>query len=500
MKADTEKIHEGSQFRKILTHAPWYFLSSFLSKALGFILLPIYTRYLSPEDYGTLSTLQSFGNLSAIIISLYMDAAFIRFYYQEREISIEQVRKLYSTYFWFIIIWGSFASIVLTFVAPLFMSKLIDISVWPIALIISSQLLSQLSSMVLRIWRAELKAKQVAIVTLSSTIVIAIITLTLLVQFGFGWMSQVYATTIGFLLQTIVLLLIAIQNNWIKWTFDASMLKTGLFYAIPLIPNVSAGWIAGYSDRLILSYYGFLHDVGIYAIGYQFAYIMYIFNDSIRQVQGPMSMSGFVSDKGRAKKNISEFIVVHFWFVSLLYLGLALFSRDVIEMFLDERYQGAYKVIAILALLYLVSSIYSVFTTIIAYHRKSWIISGAALIQAAINMALNFSLIPIFGMYAAALSSVISLCGYLIWIVTWAQKLDPIRIPWRQLFITILYLSGIIGVWLVLDSMEYGVITFGLKVLLILVYIIGTLSLQSFNLVRQKIKRVVFLVESKWVL
>lgn len=488
--ADQEKaIHEGSQFRKILKHAPWYMFSSLLSKALGFFLLPIYTRYLSPEDYGILATLQSFGMLAAIALSLYMDTAFIRFYYQERMISRAAVKKLYSTYFWFIVTWGSISAAMLMWLAPLMMEGLLGITLLPIVLVIITQLMSQLSAMVLGIWRAELKARKVAILTLVNTGIVAAATLTLLIYYEQGWMSQIYAAVVAMALQTLYLLILAVKAGWVSFQIDKRLLWQGMIFAVPLIPNVAAGWIAGYSDRLILGYYGKLDQVGLYSIAYQFAYILYIFNDAVTQVQGPVSMSGLTSDRERAKRQIVEFVRVYVWFMAFLYLGMTLFSRELIEWALDPRYLESYKVIAILASLYVVSGLYRVFSTVVSFHKKTWVISAAAIIQALINIILNFVFIPIFGMYAAALSSLLSLFGYLGWIVYWSQKLEPVRLPWDAVLTTSGSAVVVLLIWFWIDQMVWSPIILLYKLMLLAGFVIVTLRLKSLEEVRALLRK-----------
>lgn len=484
MSDQPEAIHEGSQFRRILKHTPWYMLSSLLSKALGLVLLPIYTSYLAPSDYGILATLQSFGMLAAIALSLYMDTAFIRFYYQERTISRAAVKKLYSTYFWFIVAWGSISAGMLMYLGPLLMEELLGISLLPVVLVICTQLLTQLSAMVLGILRADLKAKQVAMVTVGNTIVVASVTLLLLIPYEQGWMSQIYAALLGMTVQTLILLSVAMRAGWIGFQFDRDALRQGLLYAVPLIPNVAAGWIAGYSDRLILSYYGRLDEVGLYSIAYQFAYILYIFNDAVTQVQGPVSMSGLTSNRERARMQIVEFVRVYVWIMALLYLGMALFSREVIELLLDSRYLEAYKVIAILASLYMISGLYRVFSTVVSFHKKTWIISSAAILQALINIVLNFIFIPMFGMYAAAWSSLFSLLGYLVWIVYWSQKLEPVDLPWKAVSATACAVMTVIVLWYWLDHETWTPMMLLYKLLLLVGFVIFTLRLKSLRPVR----------------
>ncbi len=442
-----ELAHEGSQFKKILKHSPWYLASSLLTKAISFFLLPIYTRYLSPEDYGILANLESFGRIVPIILSLHMDAAFLRFYYKERTVSKENIRRLYSTHFWFVVGWGGVLAYSLILMAPIFFERLISIPFWPVAVVVTTQLLGQLSVMVTSMWRANLEARKVSLLKIWLSLFGVVLALVMLIPLEMSWVSRIYASGFVGLAQIAILLSIALKAGWISFQFDTSMLRRSIIYAVPLVPNVLAGWIAGFSDRMILSYYGRLDEAGLYSVAYQIAFVLYVFNDAMTQVQGPISMSAMTSDRERARIQIVEFLLVFLWVISLIYLVLALFSRELLAWFVHERFHEAYKLVAILGLLYILSGAYRIFTVIVSFFNKTWIISTGAILQALISIALNFSLIPVFGMYAAAWSSVISLSIYTAWIVIWSQKIFRISIPIRPLailfvIVTVIMLGG----------------------------------------------------------
>jgi len=425
-------IHSGSHLKKYLQHTPWYLLSSIATKAIYFFLLPVYTKYIPPEEYGIYSNLEAFGKLLPMFISLYMDASFGRYYYLEKKQSENNISKLYSTYFWFLIVWGGLFSLGITAAAPYLFDDLIDVPLWPIVILVITQLLTQLGVMVTLIWRANLFAKRLAILQLVMSLCGIGVSLYLLIILEMSWQSPIYGMGIVALLQTTLLLFFAYKQGWIKFVFDWSILRRGLIYSIPLLPNVAAGWIAGFSDRIILTYYGRIDEAGLYAIAVQIAFILYVLNDAITQVQGPLAMSGLTDNVKEAKKKIEQFIVVFFSGMSVVYIALSLFSYEIVYLFTDSRYHDAWKLIPILGYLYVISGIYRIFSNILSFHGKTWVISSAAIIQAGINIALNFIFIPQYGMYGAAISSLVSLLGYTFWIIWWSQKTDAIRIPWKD--------------------------------------------------------------------
>ena len=107
--------------------------------------------------------------------------------------------------------------------------------------------------MVIAIWRANLMARQVTLLQIILAIAASVVTLVLLIPMDMGWVSQIYALGAIAILQVVFLLNLAIRNRWLSWEFDRAILKRSLIYAVPLIPNVAAGWIAGFSDRQAVS-------------------------------------------------------------------------------------------------------------------------------------------------------------------------------------------------------------------------------------------------------
>ena len=81
---------------------------------MGFLLLPIYTNYFSKAEIGFLSTYESLGRMIVFLISLYLDAAFIRFFYKEKADKHQNIPLFFSTHFWFVVVWGGIAAFVIT--------------------------------------------------------------------------------------------------------------------------------------------------------------------------------------------------------------------------------------------------------------------------------------------------------------------------------------------------------------------------------------------------
>src|SRR5690625_2580823 len=82
--------------KKVLENSFLYIFSSMLVKAMGFLLLPIYTLFLTPDDYGITNLVMGFINVATFIVSFSLYSAVIRFYADNKD-NHEKLKRLYGT-------------------------------------------------------------------------------------------------------------------------------------------------------------------------------------------------------------------------------------------------------------------------------------------------------------------------------------------------------------------------------------------------------------------
>ena len=109
-------------------------------------------------------------------------------------------------------------------------------------------------------------------------------------------------------------------------------IKKCLLYSLPLAPSIAGSWIAGLSDRLVIAKFVNLDAVGLYSLGFNIAMLLYIVQDAITQVTGPITMSGMVGDKERVKSKIIDFSLVMWAFMLFANFLLFQFSKEIVEI------------------------------------------------------------------------------------------------------------------------------------------------------------------------
>ena len=89
----------GGQLKRLGKHSVIYGLGGLVSRILAVLLLPLYTRYLSPSDYGKVETLIALTTVIGIVLRMGISSAFFRFYFDSPEPAAR--RLVLRTSFWF---------------------------------------------------------------------------------------------------------------------------------------------------------------------------------------------------------------------------------------------------------------------------------------------------------------------------------------------------------------------------------------------------------------
>ena len=98
-------------FKKFIKDSIIYFIPLLISRGISILLLPIYSRVISPSQFGSLDLFYAFSNIVNLVITLEISQAVARFYIEAKS---KMQKQLYaSTSFWFTLIIYSIFSIIM---------------------------------------------------------------------------------------------------------------------------------------------------------------------------------------------------------------------------------------------------------------------------------------------------------------------------------------------------------------------------------------------------
>lgn len=365
---------------------------------ISFLLLPIYTSYLSPESYGIVELVNNYVGLLSIIVTLQIEQGCFRYLIDSNK---EQVllQQIISTS-----ILGLFAQILsvsfLEIVAMLIFN--IDYMFFIVLNTASYSLLVLLQ----QISRGYGKNKYFAISGLITTLVAMILSCVNVIILKWDARGVLLATFISYIIAIIYLYI----KNKVLIRVSEFKLKTYrelLRYSIPLIVNSVSWWIFNVSDRTIINYMMGLSYTGIYSIANKFSGIgmtLYgVFNTAWTE-----TVSRYVSNENSQRNFLlSSMTKVYGIFSSFVFIMIATMPL-VFPIFVNEKYYSAYSQTPILLLSVLAYGISAMYGALYIALKNTRQVAWTSFLSAIINIFINVSCIKKFGLFAASMSTFVA--------------------------------------------------------------------------------------------
>ncbi len=387
-------------WRRILAGTAAYSVAMLLSRAASFFLLPLYTRYLTPADYGVLEIVDfTMYMLGAVVgVSIAGDALF--YFHARLEDPVARRRSVQTVLMAAVGI--SFAGCgVIQLLAPQLSGWFFKTDAYTPALRIAAAafLFGPPADALLCYLRAT--EKTTSFMTFSLLRLAGSITfnVTLLVVFRMG----LYAMLVSNLVVSALIFagLAAYSMRQMRgWAgFDAQILGRVVRYSAPIGISSMAMLTVHYGDRFFLSRYCSLADIGIYALAYKLGMALNYLNWPF-QMFWRSQVYGIVEEEHGDRVFVRVFLYLEILFVTVAF-GLALFAGPVVKLLASEAFWGASAFVPFLVAAYAFSALeYQMQSALLvaAKTRKIMIstLSGVAVCVVAYAVA-----IPRFGVWGA---------------------------------------------------------------------------------------------------
>ena len=447
---------------KIIKNTSLYTIGNILPQAAGFILLPIYTRYLTPADYGIVSSMQVLSTILAVFFTMAIDRSIYRLYFDYKT---DKSKRDYLGTITISLFFISISVLLLLFIFKSVVGQIYkSVEFYPFYVYAILTAFFAVFAIVPKIYfQINEKAGKFVIISIIQFLLSTGFVLWLIIgkQTGAAGMLE------GKMLANIVILplFIYISYKTINFTFKLQILKESLSFSLPMIPTLLSAWILNLSDRVFIERYFDLHDVGIYSLGYKIAGLVLIFTSAFNKAYNPVFYKLANSENQELSKKIlykynNTYIIVILFAVFLI----SLFSKEVIQLLLSPKYFEAYKIVPIIAFAYLISQVSGLFNGMIYQEKKVAQLMIIVLIGAALNVFLNFLLVPLFGVYGAAYATVLSFLVIFLVKYWYAKKCYFIPINFFLLIPILIIFSVLVIVFYCIDLNIY--LSLGIKTII----------------------------------
>ncbi|MFZ4619011.1 MAG: lipopolysaccharide biosynthesis protein [Bacteroidota bacterium] len=396
------------QLKRLLSDTAIYGVSTIIGRLLNFLLVPLYTHILAPAEYGIVATVYSFIAFYTIAYSYGLESAYFRFAGM-KEIGDE--KENFSTPFISYIFTSTILSaLLIIFAARATVLFQLDVSMsricYYVAGILFFDTLALLPFAALRLHRNAKLFSAIKVVNIVLNLGLSIITL---VQWKWGiegiLFSNLAASVVTFAL------LVPSALKYFRLTFRRDLYKEMMKFAIPLIPVALSGMALQIADRPILKMLVDDRSVGIYQANYRLGIFMAVITATFEYAWRPFFLSH--AKDPNAKQMFSRVMTYYLFITLTVFLVLVFFLDAFIKhkfygvTIISSEYWEGLNVVPFVLLAYIFSGIGTNLNAGIQIEKKTMYLLPTSLSGSISNVALNFILVPMFGIMGAAYATTI---------------------------------------------------------------------------------------------
>jgi O-antigen/teichoic acid export membrane protein len=429
MSQPSESHDTGTELRFLLKHSSIYGLGTVLSRVVAFLLLPLYTRHLTPRDYGLLELVDVTTGIIGTLAGLGVSFALGRLYFDAT--TLEERGRLVSTTYCLAVLSSALLILFVLPVAPLLAAWILsspeDASCFRIAFVgLLAGVLVDVGQVYLRLlYRSTL----VISISLTSLVVGVTLNVVFIAYWKLGILGVLYSSLITRLLVGVPLAGWILARNGLRISLPTAV--SLLRYSLPLLPSMIGTVITNYSDRYFIRHFVSIADAGLYGLAMKIGTsVHYLITSPFIMVFLPRR---FEVARGVDGRRVLADVFHSFLSVSLLAsLVVAVFVDEIlILMTTPPFYPSAAFVPAILASMVLLGLRYH-FDLGIWYERRTDLVMWINISVSVVQVALAYFLIPPLGIWGAVAASLGSLTLNAIAVYIVGSRLYPIPYDFRR--------------------------------------------------------------------
>jgi len=371
-----------SRIKEFFKSSMLYFLGSVLSNLVIFLLLPVYTKYFSTDEYGYFDAIRSYTVLITSVAFIQIHTIVLRFMYdfngKDRDKPVSNALCLFGI------------STVLTAILIYVLSFFVEVHFLP--LVIGFALAECFQGFFCYVARGYGKNVLFAVSGVIATVVNALSNIILIMVFGWNYEALYVSMIISVAVQCVIIEI----NTGVFRKFKAEhvsldMLRQMMKLGIPFCLNIAAFWFLNtYSRTVIVDKLGTGYN-GIYAVASKFTLVLNVLANCVA-----LSWQEMAFEKGADEKETMESLGKYYTKAGNLYLDVLCYGallilpaiKIVFPIFVDAEYHSGLSIIP-LAVVAAIISIYCSFeTSIFSSIKKNFFIFVSATVGAVVNVIL----------------------------------------------------------------------------------------------------------------
>lgn len=399
----------------------------FINKGIPFLLLPILTRYLTPEDYGVIATFLVFTSFFAIFIGLSGHGAVDANYFR---LAKQRLAKYISNVIFVLLLTFSMLLIFILFLHQFIEEQFGIPFLWQVVALLVA--LSQFVTLInLTLWVIERKPINYGLYQTSQTLLFAILSLFTVLALEMNWIGHLTGLAIastGFALISIFFLY---KRGYLKLKIRKLYVKDFLMFGVPMVPHQLGDWLRTQGDKLLIVSFIGSAATGIFSVGQQLALVMLILITSLNKALYP-SLYQILSARPdiRQKKEVVKKSYQLALGISLVGVIGFILTPLVYPYLLGDKFQSASSITQLIIVAMIFEAFYYITVNYIFYAKKTRGLAKITFSMAFFHILMSYILIVFlsFDYHAIAYSMILS--SFIQFILVWWFSNQVYPMPW----------------------------------------------------------------------
>ncbi len=381
---------------------------------IAFLTVPIFTRILNTNDYGIINTYASWVGVTSLILGLALHMA-VRSAFVDFEEQIEDFMSSISL----LSIFSTIISAGIIFLVIKFIE--IDIQVHLVLLCIlhgfSSSIISNYSMFLMMKFKYKTRTWLLILPNLIGNLFSIFIIIFVLESNKY--LGKIVPTALTSFVIAIIIIIYTLSKS--KEKCNISFWSYALKVSVPIIFHGLSLTILSQSDRIMITALYNASETGIYSVVYNISMIATVIGGSLEGVWVPWFTTNL---KEKRLDLINDRVVNYIEVMTFVIIGILLISPEVINIMAPKEYWIGKSIIPPFVLSSFTIFLYTLYVNVEHFYKKTrWIAMNTA-IAAATNILLNLIFIPRYGMYAAAITTLVSYILSLFMHYRYARKIN----------------------------------------------------------------------------
>ena len=408
-----------------------YGLGDVLQRGVAFLLVPVYTRYLPPAEYGIVAVVAAAGSMLAVALGFGLRGSVVRHYYDFAD-DPGEVRSYMGSVFLTYLAGGGALAGLLYLAGPWLTERLLrQVPFRPfVSLTLWAAYVSAGGAILLGLYRArEQSWRYVALQAGGSVLTLGLIVV-FVAGLGRGAVGQVEAVALASTFLMVVYLFLVSRE--VSWPMSLTKARVALIFGLPLVPHLLAGSITAVFDRIVLERYVTLADVGLYLLGYQIGTIVSFAATAVNAAWSPIFYDTARS-RSDAPAIVSRLTTLYAAGIVLIAACVIVFGRELVDLLAPDAYRDARRIVPIVAVAHCFQGLYFMCVTPLFYAKKTQVVPLVTVASAGLSLVLLFVLVPRLGIVGAAYATLLAYAAQWALTVTVARRWYAIPYDWMRL-------------------------------------------------------------------